>query len=288
MNRFVLIHMFFLLITFMFAFRAGAGDIPVPVKAKLVLDVAAVKPGSSFNAGVLFEIEPGWHIYWKNPGDSGLPTTVEFGLPAGFEVKKLGWPLPVVFRGEGNVTDFGYEDSLLLTAGVNVPSGLPPGSVVELTGKVSWVSCREICIPGRATLTLELPVSETVKGANADLFSEWGAKLPLNASGGKSPYNIEVETVAPDDSRTAVSISLSVGSDVGNIEFYPVPGNSLVVDNIRIESGSGVEETIISFDVSWMTGQKPSPPVMDTLVVFSSSDGRRSGIELPVMLDGDD
>lgn len=286
MNRFVFIHLFLLFIVSMPAGRTDAGEPPTPVTAKLISNVTAVKPGSSFKAGVLFEIERGWHIYWKNPGDSGLPTTVEFDLPEGFEGGELEWPLPRTFRAEGNVTDYGYEDSLLLVTVIRAPNGLPSNSMIDISAKVSWVSCREICIPGRATLKLDLPVSDTATGANAGLFSEWAAKLPLNASGGKSPFDIEVKTVETGHNEAAVNISFGAGGDdLVGVELYPVPGDSLVVDNIGITSGSGVEETMISFDVKSVAGQKPSPPVMDTLVVFSTSDGRRSGVEVPVLLD---
>lgn len=285
MSRFILIYLFFLFISSTPALLADDGELPVPVKAELVSDVSAVKPGSAFKVGVLFDIEPGWQIYWKNPGDSGLPTTVELAIPGEFKVGKPGWPLPSVFRGPGGATDFGYERSLLLITRVDAPPHLASGSTVNIYAKVFWVSCRDICIPGRAELGLDIPVSEVAKAANADLFSEWEARLPLSSSEGKSLYNIEVETDETEGDRTSVNILLHRGGDVRNIEFFPVPGISHVVDNIRIDSGSSAETSIISFDISRAAGQNPSPCYIETLAVLTGSDGRRSGIEIPVMLD---
>ncbi len=288
MNRYVLIYLFLLVITFMPVVRINAGQIPVPVKAELVSDVSAVKPGSSFNLGVLFEVEPGWHIYWKNPGDSGLPTTVDFNLPSGFEKEKTVWPLPTVFRWAGNIVDYGYEDSLLLTTRVNAPSRLASGSTVNISAKVSWVSCKEICIPGKKELTLELPVSITVKRADTDLFSEWNAKLPLNESEGRSTYNIEVETVQSGADESTVSISLDAVSGFENIDFYPVPPDSLIVENVKIAPDDMSGKAIITFDVKKLPGLQTSDNELDTLIVFTGSNGQRSGIELPVLLDKSD
>ena len=86
------------------------------VKATLLADVAAVKPGATFNVGVLLEIAPGWHIYWTNPGDSGLPTQVKFQFPEGFKVGDLRYPTPSRFSSPDGAASFGYGGSVLLTA----------------------------------------------------------------------------------------------------------------------------------------------------------------------------
>src|ERR1700685_4419029 len=65
------------------------------VKPSLISDVSAIQPGQKFRVGILYKIEPGWHIYWKYSGDSGIPTKIEWQLPAGFTVGDLRWPLPI-------------------------------------------------------------------------------------------------------------------------------------------------------------------------------------------------
>ncbi|MEQ9618576.1 MAG: protein-disulfide reductase DsbD family protein [Deltaproteobacteria bacterium] len=265
--------------------RLYAGDIPSPVEAKLISDASAIKPGSSFRMGVLLDIDPRWHVYWKNSGDSGLPTRVKFSLPEGFQAGELMWPLPTVFRAEGGIVDYGYEDSLLLFAYVSAPLEISPDSEVKLAGEVSWVSCREICIPGRAELELLLPVSQDVKEVNSELFKEWKAKLPINEFDEDIPFNIEVNTAKKENNLTAVNILLDADTAVTDIELYPVPGNTLVVDNIKITPQALDEKTTITFDVKQLPGRESSQTELDTLIVFTDGSGKRSGVSLPVLLE---
>src|SRR5688500_19515152 len=90
------------------------------VQAQLLADVSAVKPGEEFTLGVLLKIKPKWHIYWKYPGDAGLPTTVKWKLPdasaAASPQPELRFPLPVRFDQPGDVVGYGYKDEVLLMA----------------------------------------------------------------------------------------------------------------------------------------------------------------------------
>ncbi|MEZ4546676.1 MAG: protein-disulfide reductase DsbD family protein [Thermodesulfobacteriota bacterium] len=114
---------------------AGAKSVPRTVKARLVADVTSITPGSAFNLGVLLNVSPGWHVYWKNSGDSGLPTSVQYTLPEGFRVGEPRWPVPVVFVGAGDVVDYGYEDSLFLYSNVTAPEGLTEGEEGSAEGR---------------------------------------------------------------------------------------------------------------------------------------------------------
>src|SRR5688572_13028152 len=154
----------------------GAAEVPKDlVKAELLADVASVKPGEEFTLGVLLKIKPKWHIYWKYPGDAGLPTTVKWKLPdasAGAPQPELRFPLPVRFDQPGDVVGYGYKDEVLLTARVKAPEG-PAGSTKEFAADVSWLVCEDICIPGKATVTLSIPVADKTMPANQELFQKW-------------------------------------------------------------------------------------------------------------------
>src|SRR5687768_5109224 len=95
------------------------------VKAELLADVSAVKPGEEFTIGVLLKIKPKWHVYWKYPGDAGLPTTVKWTLPGSATAPQpeTRLPFPVRFDQAGNVVGYGYKDEVLLTARVRAPDG---------------------------------------------------------------------------------------------------------------------------------------------------------------------
>lgn len=265
--------------------EAGAKNVPRPVKARLVADVTAVRPSSSFKLGVLFNVDPRWHIYWKNAGDSGLPTSVELILPEGFRAGGTVWPVPIVFEGEGGIVDYGYEDSLLLYSYVTAPEGLTPGTDVPLKADVSWVSCREICIPGKASIEIKLPVSDNPEPANTALFTEWEERHPIGEFDERNPFEIEVNTEAKDAGSTEVSITLDARRELTEIGLYPATGDSLVVENINVKPQPGGNQTIVSFLVRKLKGSLATQINLDTLIVFTEKDGRRSGIELPVTLD---
>src|SRR5690242_77174 len=92
------------------------------VKATLLADVKSVKPGQPFTLAVLLKLEPGWHVYWKNPGESGMATSVTWKLPQGFKAGELNFPIPKQFGNSGDVIGYGYEDEVLLTATITPPN----------------------------------------------------------------------------------------------------------------------------------------------------------------------
>lgn len=256
---------------------------PKPVKARMLADVSAVVPGVPFDVAVLLELDPHWHVYWKNPGDSGLPTSVKFSLPGGFTVSGLKWPVPGILKGAGGLTDYGYEDSLLLSARVTPPSDIKPGSVAKITAMVSWVSCKDICIPGRTELTLDLPVSKTSGSANTGLFSEWRSRLPVNLTGGAPPFKADLKTQAEDDEYSVV-VSLDWKEDLKDVALYPVPGNSYVVEDISVDTDEENGRSVISFEVKELHSNDSRQRALDTLIVYTGRDGKKSGYELEVPL----
>lgn len=267
------------------AAQAAPRNVPKTVKAKLVANVSSIAPGSTFNLGVLLNVSPGWHVYWKNAGDSGLPTSVEYTLPEGFHASEPGWPVPVVFVGAGDVVDYGYEDSLLLYSSVAVPEELPEGEKVPLKAVVSWVSCKDICIPGKTELEIKLPVSEESEAANSALFAEWEKRLPLGEFDQRNPFDIEVNTESTAKNLTSVKILLDARRELTDIALYPVPGDSLIVEDITVTPRPGENHTEISFLVKRLRGSGSTQINLDTLIAFTEEDGTRSGVELPVTLD---
>ena len=284
MIRFTLL--FFMTCSILSAARPGAvaGERPRPVEAGILADVSAVTPGAPFEVGVLLKIDPHWHVYWKNPGDSGLPTSVVFTLPRGFTASELKWPIPSVLKGAGGLTDYGYEDSLLLSARVTPPPDLKPGAAVKITALASWVSCRDICIPGKAGLELEMPVSKSAERVNTDLFSEWSARLPVNYSGRTPPFDIDIKTVSKRENEYSVVILLGPKDGLSGIGLYPVPGNSFIVDDIVAGTDKGSGKSSAAFDVKVLPSGGQLQKGLETLIVYTDKGGKRSGYELQVPL----
>jgi thiol:disulfide interchange protein/DsbC/DsbD-like thiol-disulfide interchange protein len=127
------------------------------VEAELLSQVASVRPGEPFFVALRLEMEPGWHTYWLNPGSSGTPTAIQWTLPEGFSAGPILWPTPHRFDLPPLVS-YAYEDEVVLPVEITPPADLKPGRTIRLTAKASWLVCKEICLPGKAALELELPV----------------------------------------------------------------------------------------------------------------------------------
>jgi len=170
----------FILLTWIASDKVEAfGGDPHPVQARLLADVAAVAPGEPFRLGVELRMAEGWHTYWAFSGDAGMPTQVEWDLPEGFEAGVLQWPLPGRYEEAGGLTAYGYADEVLLLVEI-VPTGeLAAEQPVRIGARVSWLVCREVCIPGDASLALELPAARGAAGpANEEIFGRYRTLVP--------------------------------------------------------------------------------------------------------------
>lgn len=151
------------------------------VQARLVAEPSAVAPGTTVTVGIRMAMKPGWHVYWRNPGDSGLPPEMAWDLPQGVNVGAVEWPVPERLPVQ-TLMNFGYEGEVTLLVPVSVPADYSGGSV-RLAGKLSYLVCEEICIPGSADLELALPVATAgttpmPDPASTDLFAKARAELP--------------------------------------------------------------------------------------------------------------
>lgn len=148
---------------------------PAPVSARLISSVDAVVPGQVFRLALLLKQEPGWHTYYKIPGDSGMPTSIKWTLPDGFTASDIIWPRPLRFE-EGGLVTYGYKDQAFLAVDITAPADLKVGSELTFLANVKWLSCKDVCLPGKAELKLSLPVaSENHKdfpGSEKALFEE--------------------------------------------------------------------------------------------------------------------
>ena len=115
--------------------------------ASLISDAEVIAPGEQFWLGLYLQPREGWHTYWRNPGDSGLPTTLEWTLPPGFEVGDIHWPAPHAVP-YGPLMNFGYDDDHLLMVPVSVPEDLAVGETVTIKvgfkSRADWLICQDL------------------------------------------------------------------------------------------------------------------------------------------------
>jgi thiol:disulfide interchange protein/DsbC/DsbD-like thiol-disulfide interchange protein len=157
------------------------------VRVRLLAPVDAVHPGEQLLLGLEQQLEPGWHTYWTNPGDTGVPTRIDWTLPAGAHAGPIEWPVPTRFR-TGPVTSYGYEHRVTLLSAVTVPADAKAGSTLPVRAKVSWLVCKDVCIPQQAELGLVLPVLAVGMPAGQGRLATGPARAalpdPLPASAG--------------------------------------------------------------------------------------------------------
>lgn len=161
------------------AYAQGERDPSPHSEASLVSETAAVTPGESFTVALRIDLDEGWHSYWKNPGDSGQPASIDWVLPDGFSAGDFRWPFPERVGSTGLMT-YAYKGEVFLLTTISPPEDLAPGDTVKLGGSASWLVCADICLPAESKVQLSLPVTEGPAPASeaADAFASTREQLP--------------------------------------------------------------------------------------------------------------
>ncbi len=166
---------------------ARAQEVPDPddrtpnSTARLAVETLTARPGHALPVGLVLTLDPGWHTYWRNPGDSGSEAVLEWVLPAGVSAGAVQWPRPerVPYP---PLMSYGYHGTVLLLTELDVPPGLPVGSRLTLGLRASWLVCQEICLPADTVLTVDVPVADGPPAPDpgwASLFTHTDTLLPL-------------------------------------------------------------------------------------------------------------
>ncbi len=149
------------------------------VRAELVAQAPdGIVAGQTFWLGLRLEHQSGWHTYWKNAGDSGLPTEFSWQLPAGLSAGSIAWPAPHALR-VGPLVNYGYEDTVLLPVPVRVATDFkaPASGQVNVHLSANWLICRVECIPESGEFQLQIPVQGTTASHSQD-FAQAQALQP--------------------------------------------------------------------------------------------------------------
>lgn len=175
----------------------AASNPEVHVKPTIVSESKSIKPGKDFLIGVSFEIEPQWHIYYKEAGEAGMPTSIEWKFPPGFKHGELLWQQPHKFIDSG-ITTYGYKDKTLIATKVTPPADFPVGRSIKVEANLKWLSCKEVCLPGKGTITLDLPVAaDEPDKSNAAAFVGIGFDKPVTSLPDEAGHSGGNEQVTP-------------------------------------------------------------------------------------------
>lgn len=245
------------------------------VKAKLIFDTSAVKPGEPFTAGVLLEIAPQWHAYWTNPGDSGLATRVKFELPPGFRAGELRFPTPQRFKGADDAVMFGYGESVLLTARIETPADWKRTDAVTIVANVSWLCCRDVCLPGKTKVEGALPVSANPAPANAELFRAATDRLPTEPAASKDIKSIEW-TREPAKGQAIATITWK--AKAGDVNLFPAADDTIEVRTVAVDD-EGAARTRLTVSVRVLAGQTADVSALPGVIGYTTKAGERRGVQ---------
>jgi thiol:disulfide interchange protein/DsbC/DsbD-like thiol-disulfide interchange protein len=228
-------------------------------QVKLILSADTAKPGETILAGVDLKMEPGWHTYWKNPGAAGMATKIEWQLPPGISAGEIQWPLPKKLP-PAEVTTYGYEDEAMLVVPLTLASNLPGGSI-DLKANVSWLECKEVCIPANQDVEAKLNIgSEAKTSPDTATIESWENQVPQT----NAHYQFQAwwEKTTNNDTRAFVLNNLSgvatKNIKLDSVDFFPDAGDQFEIQApTEIISGYTDEIRLRKF-VKKFSGEWPS------------------------------
>ncbi|MGH9588636.1 MAG: protein-disulfide reductase DsbD family protein [Acidobacteriaceae bacterium] len=205
--------------------RAQATASAKHLSVQMVVPPAQIYPGQNFTAGLYFKLEPGWHVYWVNAGDSGEPPIVHWTLPAGVTADAMQFPAPKRLP-LGPLMDFGYEHQVLFPIPMHVAQDFrPDASSATLAANVNWLVCREVCIPGKAALSVNrsalpsAPANPGIVAADQQLIRQFVNTLPQPLPTGDSAKF--------QKTPKGFTLTVETGQRENSAEFFPFDQNIL-------------------------------------------------------------
>ena len=235
------------------------------VRAELMAHApGGVQPGQPVWVGLQLTHQPEWHTYWKNSGDSGLPTQLEWTLPPGVMAGDIAWPAPKKIP-IGNLANYGYDHTVLLPVPLTITPDFKPSllaSELEVKLKAAWLVCRKECIPEEGEFTLKIPVKSST-GINAAAFDAAQQAQPKGLPTGS--------TAAVNGQTLQVSVpGLPAALRGKTLEFFPETGE--------------VIETAAPYTQAWqgevwtasvpLSAQRSQSPAMMPVVLVSDDPAR--------------
>jgi DsbC/DsbD-like thiol-disulfide interchange protein len=190
------------------------------VQVELISEMRTVRAGEPFWVALRLVPDPGWHTYWRNPGDSGLETRIRWTLPEGLAAGDIVWPVPQHLP-VARIVNYGMEGETFLLTRIDMPEHLPAGEPIMVQASAAWLVCKEDCIPGFAELALELPSGPEALSAleHEQAFAGARSRLPVPAPPG---WNAEWE-IAEGDLRLALSMDTNALPPGTEARFFPLP-----------------------------------------------------------------
>ena len=255
-------------------------------QVRLVADVKSVQPETTFHVGLLMMMDPGWHTYWKNPGEAGLPPEIEWTLPEGITAGEILWPVPHKYVEGGEVVVYGYEKENMLIVPMTASASLSEGTTVTIKAFASWLECKELCVPADDSTELALAIDgRKPTPDNLALFDRYVQRVPQSYS-----------------KSDAVSLSIRQSNEAVELHIAPGAGKKLAVARDSVPDfypeaydGLGIGRTEVSATADGATLRIPlslftrgsAPDTIRGVLLYQLLSGERKARMIDIPLSSD-
>jgi thiol:disulfide interchange protein DsbD len=208
-------------------------------QTRLILSTEQARPGQTIWAGVELKMPPPWHTYWRNGGDAGGATTINWSLPDGLSAGDIQWPVPqkaTDSAGGLSLVTYGYKEDVVLLVPIQLAATLQPGSLT-LRASVNWMECSDVCVLGHSEVSHALTIGNQDKpSADAPAIEDWRKRLPKTDL--SVPAKASWENLAPGDTRAVI---IQWNSPDKPADFYPYAAKDFTVDGkTDVLQGEGI------------------------------------------------
>ncbi|MCH7903195.1 MAG: hypothetical protein IH944_01355 [Armatimonadetes bacterium] len=175
-----------------------------------------LKSNDLMTVGLRFRLDPGWHIYWKNPGDAGMPPVVDWTLPAGFKIAGTSWPIPHRVS-VGGIVSYAHEGTPTLLVDIRLPKGFEPGAAIPISAQINYLICEELCLTASESVSATFDIDSFPKGPPLAPLRDYPIitsldRLDFSQQEGTVELGIELGSVLLADVKKAYFFA--VGEDV--------------------------------------------------------------------------
>ncbi len=241
------------------------------VKVELLCDRTSIRAGETFTLAAKLTVEKGWHVYWQNPGDSGMPTRITISGPPGFSIGDPQYPAPVREEAEGDIVTYVHTGEAVFLSEVTAPKDLA-GSKVSFDLDAHWLVCQETCYPGAGKAKLEVQLaggksSPESAPANEKLFADARARIPR-------PWkDLEGATLEWSGSGASYALRIEVPKATA-LELFPLVGRSTRVTGTA--SAANASACRLTVDLAYKEIAPAEPPRLQGVLVVTNAQGKSS------------